>query len=52
MSRLTDGRVCVPLVPSYLKPNLPSGLLHPYQMDESISSFRGVWFTVSFLFYF
>ena len=24
-------------------PNLPSGLCHPYQLDESISNFRGVW---------
>ena len=24
-------------------PYLPSGLLHPFQLDKSISSFRGVW---------
>ena len=35
-----------------VNPQLPSGLFHPYQMDEFISSFRGVWCTVSFLVYF
>ena len=24
-------------------PHLPSGSVHPYQLDESISNFRGVW---------
>ena len=33
----------------YHNPYLPSG---PYQMDKSISSFRVVWCTFSFLFYF
>ena len=32
-------------------PHLPSGSIHPYQLDESISNFRGVWCTFSFLFY-
>ena len=32
-----------------LNPHLPSGLSHPYQLDKSISSFRGVWCTFSFL---
>ena len=32
--------------------HLLSGLFHPYQMDESISSFKGVWCTFSFLFCF
>ena len=35
-----------------LNPHLPSGLFHPYQLDESISNFRGVLCTFSFLFYF
>ena len=26
-------------------PYFPSGLFHPYQLDESISKFRGVWCT-------
>ena len=30
-------------------PYLPSGLSHPYQMDESISRFRGVPVYLSFL---
>ena len=34
-----------------LNPHLPSGLSHPYQLDESISNFRCVWCTFSFLFY-
>ena len=33
-------------------PYLPNGLVHPYQLDESISNVRGVWCTFSFLFYF
>ena len=36
----------------FLNPHLPNGLSHPYQLDESISSFRGGWCTFSFLFYF
>ena len=35
-----------------VNPHVPSGPVHPFQMGESISSFRGVWCTVSFLFYF
>ena len=35
-----------------LNPYLPSGIFHPYQLDESISIFRGGWCTFSFLFYF
>ena len=35
-----------------INPHLPGGLVHPYQLDESISNFRGVWSTFSFLFYF
>ena len=35
-----------------LNPHLPSGIFHPYQLDESISNFKGVWCTFSFLFYF
>ena len=31
---------------------LNHGLFHPYQLDKSISSFRGVRCTFSFLFYF
>ena len=31
-----------------INPHLPSGPVHPYQMDESISNFRGVWCTFSF----
>ena len=26
-------------------PHLPSGLVYPYQLDESISNLRGVWCT-------
>ena len=33
-------------------PHLPSGLFHPYEMDESISNFRGVSCIFSFLFHF
>ena len=35
-----------------INPHLPSGLSHPYQLDESISNFRCVWCTFSFLFNF
>ena len=35
-----------------LNPHMPSGPVHPYQFDESISNFRGVWCIFSFLFYF
>ena len=35
-----------------INPQLPSGPVHPYQLEESISNFRGVWHTFSFLFYF
>ena len=31
--------------------HLPNGLSYHYHLDESISSFRGIWCTVSFLFY-
>ena len=31
--------------PVYIYPYLPSGLFHLYQLDESISIFRGVWCT-------
>ena len=34
--------------PSVINPHLPSGPVHPYQLDESISSIRGVWCTFSF----
>ena len=30
-----------------LYPYLLNGLVHPYQLDESISNFRGVWCTLS-----
>ena len=33
-------------------PHLPSEPIHPYELDESISKFRCVWCTFSFLFYF
>ena len=36
----------------FFNPHLPSGRFHLYHMDESISSSRGVWCMVSFLFYF
>ena len=36
----------------YFNPYLPSGLGHPYQLEESISNFRGVWCNVSFYFIF
>ena len=35
-----------------INPYLPSGDVHPYQLDKSISNFRSVWCTFSFLFYF
>ena len=35
-----------------INPQLPSGPVHPYQLDKSISNFRAVWCTYSFLFYF
>ena len=35
-----------------LNPHLLSGPIHPYQLDESTASFRGVWCTFSFYFYF
>ena len=35
-----------------INPYKPSGPVHPYQLDESISNFRCVWYTFSFLFYF
>ena len=28
-----------------INPHLPSGPVHPYQLEESISNFRGVWCT-------
>ena len=31
---------------------LPSGLFHPYQLDEYISKFRGVWCVFFILIYF
>ena len=33
-------------------PHSPSEPVHLYQLDESISNFRRVWCTFSFLFYF
>ena len=40
---------CTKLVSSVkvVNPHLPSGPVHAYQLDESISSFRGVWCTFS-----
>ena len=35
-----------------INPHLPSGLVNLYQLDESISNFKGVWCTFSFLFCF
>ena len=35
-----------------VNPYLPSGPLHPYQLDESISNFSDIWCPVSFLLYF
>ena len=32
-------------------PHLPSEPVHPYQLDESISNFRGVWCTFSSSFF-
>ena len=39
-------------VPYLISPHFPSGLIHPYQLDESISNFRvsGVRFSFSFYF--
>ena len=39
-------------IPKYIYPYLPSGPVHPYQLDESISNFRGLWCTFLFLYYF
>ena len=36
----------------WFNPHLPSGPIHPYQLEESISNFRAVWGTFSFLFCF
>ena len=38
-------------IPTF-NPDLPSGPVHPYQLDESISNLKGIWCTFSFLFYF
>ena len=35
-----------------INPYTLSGPVHPYQLDESISNFRGAWFTFSILIYF
>ena len=32
----------------HFNPHLPSVPVHPYQLDESISNFRGVWCTFHF----
>ena len=39
-------RYCSSVLP--LKPYLPSGLFHPYELDESICYLRGVWCSFSF----
>ena len=44
-------RLIVGVVTCCFNPFLPSGLFHPYQLDESISIFRGGWCIV-FYFYF
>ena len=33
---------------SEFNPHLPSGPVHPYQLEEFISNFRGVWCTFFF----
>ena len=48
-----DGIVSVHMkgeYPEILNPHLPSGTVHPYQLDEFISNFRDVCCTFSFLF--
>ena len=35
-----------------INPHLLSGPVHPYQLDKSISNFRGVWWTFSLFSYF
>ena len=35
-----------------INPHLPSGPVHPYQLDESVSNFMGVWCTFPFLFFY
>ena len=35
-----------------INPFLTNGLVHPYHLDECISSFRGVWWIFSVLLYF
>ena len=40
------------LLPHLLNLHLPSGPIHPYQLDKSISNFKDVCATFSFLFYF
>ena len=47
MSRLSDLGLPVDWhhLLDLLNPYSPSGIVHPYQMDESISKFRGVWCT-------
>ena len=47
-------RLIVGVVTCCFNPYLPSGLFHPYQLDESISIFRGGWcifFFISTLFF-
>ena len=38
--------------PKFFNAYLANALFHPYQLEESISRFRGVWCTFSFLFFF
>ena len=44
--RLTEQSACYKITPF-----TPSGPVHPYWLDESSSSFRGVWCTFCFSFY-
>ena len=37
----------IPLFPTSINIHLPSGPVHPYKLDESISNSRGIWCTFS-----
>ena len=56
ISSMSEGRSISHVKPYICKDNkiinplTPNGLVHPYQMDESISNLRGVLFSVLFYF--
>ena len=52
MTTPSDSIHSVPRCILHINPYLPSGLLHPYISDKTISNFRGVLCTFSILFHF